>query len=263
MLAFSHSRVMHIHDNNRMTVVAEEARARFRGALSLSGDVLTTISSAQGTFFYWLKSKERVRISMDSAMDVHDIEYYRGNVAIAETATGCVAHYNASNLRQLSHRHCKFEHRHHINTLRVFDGHLFVLAYNFGAPSSIHHSNGLINWTNIGRQSHGLVRYKSSWLVLDSAGLNGPSALVRLRDRGKREVVWSNCTYARCFLKGLAVQGDVAVFGVNKVTSRPDRFFVNSSLAYVDLLSGTTIQILPVDSRGLINTLLSSPRWSA
>jgi len=140
-----------------------------------------------------------------------------------------------------------------------------VLLHNLGVtPSEVHivdkfEGRIIRKIKNIGHEAHGLTFWNDSLVTLDSAG----GKLVRIvLATNEKHVLWQ-CSKQSCFLKGLAIMGGVAYFGMaQKQTARLDRINVNCTLVQVSLLDNTEGAAHHLETRGLLN-LIANPRYIA
>lgn len=108
----------------------------------------------------------------------------------------------------------------------------------------------------VGRKAHGLVKWRSAYVTLDSD--SGALALLQLRGGPgggpKLQRLWAAPEPGR-FLKGLAVVDDVAYFGVSAWAPRSARDdpASNCELAAFDLLRGRLLWRREVPTAGLLN----------
>lgn len=108
----------------------------------------------------------------------------------------------------------------------------------------------------VGTKAHGLVRWRDSFIMLDSVG----GALIALDAQGKPSPVWRVPETGK-FLKGLAVVDDVAFFGLSQAAERSQRTDVtsNSELVAVGLANRTLLWRRTLPTHGLLN-LVSAPQ---
>jgi hypothetical protein len=146
-----------------------------------------------------------------------------------------------------------FDCQAHINSVRILDGALYVLAHNFGASAlyRLDQVSGatLDTWPDFGQSSHDIVPFEDAFLTLDSFG----GGLLRVHRATKQaRTLWVEQSK---FTKGLCVEDGIAYFGVSLPAQRDERHVVVCDVLAFDLARESVLWRRPMPLRGLINAI--------
>jgi hypothetical protein len=265
VLLLSHGRLQRLDlASKAVTVLLDKPRLRIRGVFMGGADpgagpnappaaatyvLLTTPSLDRESRFMGVDGESgRVLYDVPAAgsKDAHDAVRVGDEIFVVSTGTGEIRVYDGAQpgrfplLRAMPAADPqRGVGASHINTVGVGVGAVWVMRHNQGKrPAEVHvldrhEERSLDLFPDVGRSSHGLAHWQEELVVLDS--LNGRVlALHRLAKTTR--VVWS-CKQA-CFLKGLAVVGELALVGIAPPQRRMDRLRVNCSVVALSLATG-------------------------
>jgi quercetin dioxygenase-like cupin family protein len=208
-----------------------------------------------------LSVRTNERVGLPSGF-THDFCRFGDKLYIADCANGGVVVLSYPEMKLL--RHLKpFTRRDHINTvLCEEEGKLWCLLHSLGKSKLVQISAETGEWlqvlTDVGTQSHGIIRFQEGFLILSS----GTSELLFVSSGGASQpkVLWKDST--ETFLKGLCVSpggdGNVAYFGIAPLTERMDRQSLNlqCEIAAFDLKTNTLMWRHKIDTNGLLNSIV-------
>lgn len=255
VLLLSHGRLQKLDLATRhATVILHRPGLRIRGVFVDGNDtsslpttyvLLTTPSLDRESRFMGIdgrSGKVVYNVPADGSMDGHDVVRHGDEIYVVSTGTGELRVYDGLQpgkfplLRVMAAADPKRPGASHINTVGISSSSVWVLRHNQGKrPAEVHVLDRYAErsfdlYADVGRSSHGLAHWREELVVLDS--LNGRLLAVHRVEKTTR-VVWS-CGH-RCFLKGLAVVGNLALVGVAPPQSRMNRMYVNCSLVALSL----------------------------
>ena len=191
----------------------------------------------------------------------HDFCRFGDKLYITDCANGGVVVLSYPEMKLLKHL-IPFTARDHVNTLMCEEeGKLWCLLHSLGKSKLVQISAETGEWlqvlTDVGDQSHGIVRYgeEENFLVLSS----GTSELLLLcGGASPPKVLWKDSS--KTYLKGLCVSSsrDVAYFGIAPLTERTDRrsLDLQCEIAAFDLRTNTLLWRHKIATNGLLNSIV-------
>ncbi len=190
-----------------------------------------------------------------ASRDTHHMVRSGAFLYVTDTFRGRVLVYRNDDLR-LERVIDRFTHEHHVNSLLVHGGRLYVLCHNRGASRlvALDAASGeeLDAFDGAGEHSHDIAPWGARLVICDSRG----GALLVLDPAARRsERVFAS---PGSFTKGLAVRGDVAWFGISRAATREERASVDCEIVAFDLARGALLERVPVPSGGLINSIVTA-----
>jgi hypothetical protein len=183
----------------------------------------------------------------------HDAIRVKDKVYIADCGNGRVVVLDYPSME--THKiHSIFTVRNHINTLCYHEGVLWCLLHNLG-PSQLvgidpETGEKIKVYTDVGRESHGIVPWCSGFLVLNSLG----GQLLHVTDLGTR-VLFHEPGH---FLKGICLIGNTVYFGSAPPMIRANRGDpkMKCQIVGVNLKTCTLVSRERLETKGLLNNLI-------
>ena len=242
LLLSTHSRVLEFDTETKDSHIVHQGHGVYYGLVEPW--VISRPSSQE--CFLNMKTNERVPLP---SVFTHDATRDESRVLVADCEGGGLVELSWPEMKLV--RHVKpFTKKNHVNTVALVNGEVWALLHNLGDSLLVKVDMETGLWiearTGVGTQSHGLGMYQNNFIILDSyhgAVLHG------------EHVIWKSS--AKCFLKGLCVDGDVAYFGISDITERSNRGSPNlqCEVAALNLVTGTLMWRHKVETCGLLNAI--------
>jgi hypothetical protein len=200
------------------------------------------------------RGKVRQKVQLASR-DTHQAVRAGDRLYVADTFRGRVLVHSLPRLEPVR-EFGGFTHENHVNSVLVEGDSLLVLCHNKGkshmARLDLGTGDELDLYPDVGEHSHDIVRWRDEYLICDSRG----GGLVAVH-RGTKALRVLHADEGH-FTKGLAVAGDVAYFGISQAAVREKRHEVRCELLAYDLAADTVLWRRRLETRGLINMILTA-----
>jgi len=182
--------------------------------------------------------------------DTHQIARFRDHLYVTDTQHGRLLRLAVDDLAGPADVVVQVPERAHLNSVLPERDAIRVLLHNYGPSEILTVGPPQTTMSDIGRNSHDLVRWGDNILVCASAD----GALLQVSNSGAVEVLWSD---ASLFTKGLTVVENEAWFGCSPPSKRHERWELDCDVIRFDLQTRQVIDRFGVPYPGLLNAIAS------